>query len=331
MSLRRADLELALNDMRDWGALGEGKVDLELSGRLVTQQASRKEIERCGGRFPLHGRIIAFLMCKGGVGKTTSAFFTARRLFSYGAKVLVVDADPQSNLTEAFDLEKHGISIDEETPVLLDVLEKRCVLEEAIIQVEPGLALLPSTPMNSNLDAKIRDTYKNPSIALRRFLEPLKRSYDFIIVDCAPALNLTNTAVVCAAETVLMPVTPDRFAKMGLGLSIKELQQIEEDFQILLKKQILLTRYDSREYTSQRYLEEIKTTFKDLKSGISIVPVVIRSSAEVKNAVARGEDLFQGGSRAGHDYDALAKYFLAETLMRARGQNLSLKGDQVWM
>lgn len=315
--MKRSDLESALHDFKELQALGGARVEVESDEKSVTSQTSRREIERLGGRFPLQGSVFSVLMCKGGVGKTTTVYFTAQRLAAYGARVLLIDADPQSNLTEAWDLEKRGFEIDEETPVLLDIVEKRCVAEEAIIEIEPNLHLIPSTPMNSNLDAKIRDLYKNPSIAFKRWVDLLKPNYDFIIFDCAPALNLTNTAVIAASDSVILPVSPDRFSQMGLKLTMSEIQQIEEDFQINLRKRILVTRFDSREYTSQRYLAELHKSF-----ATQMMPIMIRASTEVKNAVARGDNLFSSSSRAGADYDQLSKYLMAELLLKARGKSL---------
>jgi len=317
LALKRSDLESALHDFKNFQALGNSRVELESLERSFSSQSSRSEIERLGGRFPLQGSVISVLMCKGGVGKTTTVFFTSQRLAAYGARVLLIDADPQSNLTEALDLEKRGFSIDEETPVLLDIVEKRCVAEEAILEIEPNLHLIPSTPMNSNLDSKIRDLCKNPSIAFKRWVDALKANYDFIIFDCAPALNLTNTATIAASDNVILPVSPDRFSQMGLKLTMNEIQQIEEDFQIQLRKRILVTRFDAREYTSQRYLSELRESFSS-----QMMPIVIRSSTEVKNAVARGESLFSPSSRAGADYDELSRYLMAELLLKARGKQL---------
>jgi chromosome partitioning protein len=240
------------------------------------------------------------MICKGGVGKTTSTYFSAQRLSSYGAKVLVIDADPQGNLTSAFNLEQYGVGIDEETPVLLDVITSQCTIDESIIPVTLNLHLLPSTPLNANLDGKIRDNYKNPSLPVKKVIAQVMDRYDYILIDCAPALNLTNTAVVCASDMVILPVAPDKFSQLGLNQTLQELSQIESDFSLTFNKKILFTKYDGREFTSLKYLTDIAEKYNDLRFNTAI-----RTSADVKNAITKREDLYSyKKSNAKEDYDS---------------------------
>lgn len=271
------------------------------TGNSTTPLAVRSEIEALGYRFPKPAEVWAFMMCKGGVGKTTSALFISQRLSSYGAQILVIDADPQGNLTAALQPESLGVEITEETPVLVDVLSGSCTLQEATIQLTPELSLVPSTPMNSILDGKIRDLFKNPVLPLRKAIEPLRSEYDFILIDSAPALNLTNAAVVGASQKIVLPVSPDRFSEMGLEQTMKELDQIEADFGLQVQRSIILTKVDARENTSQKYAQIVKERFPE-NTAVNRV----RVSSDVKNAVSLGQDLFQmGRSNAKEDYDLL--------------------------
>ncbi|MEK7691491.1 MAG: ParA family protein [Bdellovibrionota bacterium] len=276
----------------------------------LTSEIARGVVLRAGRAYPQRPRVIAFLMCKGGVGKTTSAYFIARRLASYGARVLVIDSDSQGNLTAAFDLERQGIEISEATPVLVDVLSGKSTLADAIIEVTPHLHLIPSTPINANLDARIRDQYKNPAAPIKRLIDELPADrYDFVLIDCAPALNLTNTAIVAASETIILPVAPDRFSKMGLDQTLREIGQIEGDFGLKVSKRVVFTKYDAREFTSVKYLAEIADSHRPI-----MYRSLVRVAADVKNAVSRGEDLFSySGSNAREDYDALTQEILWQT------------------
>lgn len=136
------------------------------TGRGVAKNISsldvRKIFEGRGFHYPEKARVIVFMICKGGVGKTTSSYYVANRLSAYGGRVLVIDADSQGNLTSAFNLDQYGIEVDEETPVLLDVITGGCSVQEAIIAITPNLHLLPSNPLNANLEGKIRENFKKP-------------------------------------------------------------------------------------------------------------------------------------------------------------------------
>lgn len=268
----------------------------------------RKLLEARGFSYPPPTQVISFMMCKGGVGKTTSSFFLGQRLSSYGARVLLIDADSQANLTSAFSLEDKGIVIDEETKVLVNLVvgEKSLTVDDVIIPLTPTLHLLPSSPLNANLEARIRDQYKNPSVPIRKLLAQLQGRYDFIIFDCAPALSHTNASILCASTMVILPVAPDRFSQMGMEQTLSEIAQLEEDFHLSLQKRILFTRYDARETASIRYLGYILSEHEDKKFSVAI-----RTCAAVKNVILFKEDLFlDTRSTAKEDYDEVAREIL---------------------
>lgn len=215
----------------------------------------------------------------------------------------MIDADPQGNLTAAFALEQYGFELNEETPVLVDVFTGESELKDVIVNVTPSLHLVPSTPMNSTLDSRIRENFKNPSLALKNKLKPLLSSYDYILIDCAPALNLTNTAMVSASDLVILPVNPDNFSQIGLNQTLDEIETIERDFSLDVETKIIFTRFDAREFTSLRYLSEIASNRKE-----QMYETVIKTSADVKNVITKQEDLFTySKSSAKADYDNLTK------------------------
>jgi chromosome partitioning protein len=262
----------------------------------------RKILASRGYEFATMAKTIAFMMCKGGVGKTTSTFFLAQRLSAYGAKVLAVDADAQGNLTSSFAVEKFGYEIDQETPILVDVLTDEVSLEDAIVEVTPSVHLVPSTPLNATMEGRIRERFKNPSTPVRKALEPVLDRYDYILIDCAPALNLTNTAIVSASDLIILPVAPDLYSQLGLDQTLHEVAQIEMDFNISIEKRIIFTKFDAREFTSLKYLSEIATMHREMRFSTAI-----RVCADVKNAVTKHEDLFAlKRSNAREDYDSFA-------------------------
>lgn len=272
------------------------------ASKSISPQDARKIFEARGYRYPGTAKVISFMMCKGGVGKTTSSFFLAQRLSAYGARILVIDADSQGNLTSAFNLEQYGCEVDGETPILVDVITGKCSIDEAIIAITPTLHLIPSNPLNANMEGKVRELFKNPSLPIKKALAPLLDRYDYILIDCAPALNLTNTAIVSASSMVILPVAPDRFSQLGLDQTLTEIDQIEQDFGVTIQKKLIFTKYDAREFTSLKYLAEIAEKHNDKRFSTAI-----RTCADVKNAITKKEDLFRlKKSNAKEDYDNFA-------------------------
>lgn len=289
--LKRAGISLAPDQGKRAGA------------KSVPPAEVRKVLKMRGFEYPDRAKIMVFMICKGGTGKSTSTYFISQRLVSYGAKVLVIDADPQGNLTGAFGLDQYNVELNSDTPILVDLFTGEVGIDDIIVHISPSLDLIPSTPMNSTLDGRIRDKYKNPSLAMKNLIRPLLNSYDYILIDCAPALNLTNTAMVSAADLVILPINPDNFSMMGLQQTLDEIETIENDFAVRVDKKIVLTRFDARELTSLRYLSEVSQIYQK-----HLCETVIKTSADVKNVVTKREDLFSySKSTAKADYDNLTR------------------------
>jgi chromosome partitioning protein len=274
---------------------------------------ARRIFEARGFQYPSKATVLSFMMCKGGVGKTTSTLFLAQRMAAYGARVLAIDGDPQGNLTSAFDLERQGFEVDANTPILIDVITNECSMQEAIVELTPTLHVLPSTPVNSNLEGRIREHFKNPSLPiLKRVTKPVAKSYDYILIDCAPALNLTNSSIIYASGTVVLPVAPDKFSQLGLEQTLNEIKQIENDFETSIKTRIVFTKFDGREFTSLKYLSDIATKYEAHLR----YDTAIRTCADVKNVITRHEDLFAlRRSNAREDYDGLAREIMGLTTL----------------
>lgn len=270
-------------------------------GKMISAKESRLVLSNRGYKYPDRAKIISYVMCKGGVGKTTSAYFTSVRMANYGAKILLIDADPQGNLTSSFNLEER---INEETPVLTDIFSKNIKLTDVIMNISEHMDLLPSTPMNATLETVVRSTVKNPSKSLSRILNPILKNYDYIFIDCAPALNMTNTIMMLGSEELILPVIPDFYSRLGLKQTLEEIKILHNDFPEWKSKiNILFTRYDAREYTSLKHLSDIAENHEE-----KLFRTTIRTSTSFKNAFDKRENIFYSKkSSAKEDYDALAK------------------------
>ncbi len=151
---------------------------------FLSPTEARLKLIESGFTFPKAAEKISFLMCKGGVGKTTSSYFLAVRLASFGARVLVIDTDPQANLTEAFHPEYYGFRLSENTPVLVDVLTGVRSIQSAILPLTSHLHILPSTSINSLLETKLSHQQPFFPSMLKDVLRSVERDYEYVIIDC---------------------------------------------------------------------------------------------------------------------------------------------------
>jgi chromosome partitioning protein len=249
------------------------------------------------------------MMCKGGVGKTTTTFFLGKRLASYGARVLLIDSDPQSNLTSALHPEKFGFSVGENSPVLVDVLTGQCSMREAILPISDHLHVLPSTAINSLLERKLTDL---PDFALSQIdliLQEVDRNYDYILFDCAPSLNVVNAAIVCASDLVMLPIQLDGFSRSGLALTLSEIVDLQREYDFKTNVRIIVNKFNPQEKLSFLYLGHLAAEYRAL-----MMETAIRECDDIKVALTLQTDLFAGvNSKSKDDFDSLTREVLKRT------------------
>ncbi len=266
---------------------------------VVTPDMARKLLIQSG--VILKPKTISFQMLKGGVAKTSSALSIAIRASHYGYRVLLVDLDQQANLSYALG------ELKESSYVWLDIAEKKINITEAIVSVMPNLDLIPSNLNNSVLEKVLIRSHRNWMMSVKGPLEEIKNNYDWIIIDTAPSLTVVNSAVTCASQCVVLPVTPDPFAIMGLSKHLEELKEIESDFDLKgLDKKILFTRFDARESLSQKYLFECAEKYPDF-----MLDSYIRNTAEIKKSVQEKRDIFKTSTTAKLDYDLVTRELMS--------------------
>lgn len=272
----------------------------------------RTALEASGVMFPDKAQRISCMMCKGGVGKTTTAYFLATRLASFGARILVIDSDPQGNLTSAFRPENRGFTISENSPVLTDVLTGQCLLEEAIIRFSEHLHLLPSTAYNSVLERKLLQSKEFGMGRLNEILSTVDGCYDYVIVDCAPSLNTVNAAVIYASDLVLLPVQLDEFSRSGLKLTLSEIADLQREFNFETEVRVLLNRFNPNEKLSFMYLGHLASKYRPI-----MMRSTIRQSSEIKLSLTLKRDMFgRTKSNSKDDFDGLAREILSRTTGR---------------
>nr|BFD59050.1 AAA family ATPase [Bdellovibrio sp. CKG001]BFD67667.1 AAA family ATPase [Bdellovibrio sp. HAGR004] len=287
-------MELAPNQVK---AKAEVVLQKKLKSPWLLPEEVRTLLLAEGYKYPQ--KVISIQMLKGGVAKTTSVLNMGLRAAMYGARVLFIDLDQQANLSFALGVE------DESLPVWVDVVEKKKNIEECVRFVEPHVDLIPSSLNNSVLDRVLLNSNRNWAQAVKAPLEKIRHRYDLILIDTAPALSATNTAVTVASDEVILPVNPDKFAFLGLQKNLSELEDIKADFGLGFKKKVLFTKFDGRENFSHELLQKCIESFED-----SLMKGYIRTSSEVKNTVRSGKSLFAGKSPVKSDYDFVTREML---------------------
>ena len=270
------------------------------TGFFLDATPVQKPRTRSTFRFSKRARRLAFLMCKGGVGKTTLSFFLGLRLSELGARVLCIDSDPQSNLT--ISAKATGTLNRIRKPVLVDVLARRAGIRDAIVKVRRRFHILPSSAVNSMLERDLLNLKSNPVHRLDEVLKPIDSDYDYIIIDCAPTLNIFNASVAFASDLLLIPFQLNEFSKIGLEQTVSEIQDIEKQFQFRTEIRAVLNCYQPNDPLTPLYLKTFGQTYKSI-----FLNTVIRQSPEIGRSFATGEDFFKHRhSSAKEDFDQLA-------------------------
>ncbi|MDD4966168.1 AAA family ATPase [Halothiobacillus sp.] len=196
---------------------------------------------------------------KGGVGKTTTAVNLAAALQSIGRRVLMIDLDPQGNATVSAGQDKSGLAL-----TMADVLLDEASISDVIIRSEPaGFDLLSANIELAGAEFQLVSRIGR-EMKLRRALAPLLTNYDFVLIDCPPALNTLTINALVASDDVLIPVQCEYFALEGLSSLLETIEQVRMALQPALGVAgVLRTLYDARNLLAQQVSEQLQAHFGD--------------------------------------------------------------------
>ena len=254
---------------------------------------------------PPTGRILAVANQKGGVGKTTTAINVASSLALSGRKVLLVDVDPQANLTSGIGLKGRHAPAGTIYEALMTDADPTAFLLESQIE---NLFVIPADRDLTGAEIELVSVPQR-ELRMRRVLEPLRARFDLIFIDCPPSLGLLTLNALVAADAVLIPLHCEYFALEGLADLVATMRRVCSTLNPALDIEgVLLTMYDDRTNLGQLVARDVREFFKE-----KVFDTIIPRNVRLGEAPSHGLPavLYDAKSRGAEAYVALAQEMLA--------------------
>ena len=250
-------------------------------------------------------RVIAIANQKGGVGKTTTAVSLAACIAETGKKVLAIDIDPQGNLTSGLGIEKEDVDNS-----VYQILIGDCEAQDAICTCScKNLDVIPSHVNLAGAEVELLDINKREFL-LRDRIAGIRDKYDFIIIDCPPALSMLTINALTTADSVLVPIQCEYYALEGLSQLMHTIDLVRERLNEKLYIQgVVFTMYDSRTNLSLQVVENVRDTLNQ-----HIYRTIIPRNVRLAEAPSHGMpiNIYDSSSSGAESYRKLAREVIEE-------------------
>ena len=250
-------------------------------------------------------RVISLVNQKGGVGKTTTTKNLGAGLVRAGKRVLLIDLDPQANLTYSLGIKPEN---DESLKTMYEVLKGTAPIKDVILTHANGVQLAPAHINLSATELELT-SQAGRELILKEAIRPVLHDYDYILIDCAPSLGILTLNALVASREVFIPLQTEFLAMQGMSKLMETLaivkQRLNHDIEVT---GIIGTMYDGRKSLSKEVIETIRSHFGD-----KLFKTLIRSNVSLAEAPSYGQDVitYKADSYGAEDYQALAKEVIA--------------------